>query len=810
MIESELKLGTPDWWWPAMAILAVAFFIVVYGYRHRRLPAWIKITNVTLKMVAIAALAFCLLQPMRQGQRPRPKANLLPIVVDESESMLVGSPDRAAAATGLSRLVSSEQAWRVRLEQDFAIRPYAFAANLRSVDDLSTLQYTGTASALGASLDTLTTRFRNRPMAGVLLFTDGNVTQPQDLQRDWQALGVPIYPVVLERPPVRDLRIASATVSQSDFEAAPVTIDVRLAATSLENQKTIVEILDAGGKRVDQQTIDSPADGKTADVRFRFRPERSGIQFFTIAAYLQSEYDSFAEGVSATEATLENNWHVVTIDRPKGPFRILYVAGRPNWEFKFLRRSLAEDAEIELTGLLRIAKRQPKFSFRDSRMPSTNPLFAGLGAEEEEAAEEHDEPVILRLGVDEAEQLKTGFPSEPEELFAYDAVILDDIEAAFFSTDQQLLLRRFVSARGGGLMMLGGQESFSKGGYDQTPIGEMLPVYLHSARNESASSDTDLKYHFDLTREGMLQPWLRLRANENDERQRLGRALPLRVLNRSTDAKPGAEVLATVTDTMDSDAVFPAVVTQRFGNGRASAVLVGDLWRWFMRPTHEIDIVSSAAAGAATNTGSGAHTGPADDAPQAWRQWVRWLISDVPARVEISVRDTGSATEPQTIEVTVRDEVFLPLDNASVQLTVTDPEGNESELNAAQDKQQAGLYRVSYWSPLSGGFRVRANVRREDGSAIAEVEAGWSADRAAAEFQQLQVNQELLQNMATASGGKLLSENELNDFAKSLSSRKMPVMETWTYPVWHRPWMLLLAVACLCTEWGLRRWKGWP
>ena len=36
----------------------------------------------------------------------------------------------------------------------------------------------------------------------------------------------------------------------------------------------------------------------------------------------------------------------------------------------------------------------------------------------------------------------------------------------------------FVSARGGGLLILGGQESFTKGKYDQTPLGELSPVYI--------------------------------------------------------------------------------------------------------------------------------------------------------------------------------------------------------------------------------------------------------------------------------------------------------------------------------------------
>ncbi len=40
-----------------------------------------------LKLLAIALLAICLLEPMRSGTRPRPQANVLPILVDNSQSM---------------------------------------------------------------------------------------------------------------------------------------------------------------------------------------------------------------------------------------------------------------------------------------------------------------------------------------------------------------------------------------------------------------------------------------------------------------------------------------------------------------------------------------------------------------------------------------------------------------------------------------------------------------------------------------------------------------------------------------------------
>ncbi len=59
---------------------------------------------------------------------------------------------------------------------------------------------------------------------------------------------------------------------------------------------------------------------------------------------------------STSEQTLANNSRLVVVDQGGGPYRVLYVSGRPNWEFKFLRRAIDEDKEVELIGLLRIAK----------------------------------------------------------------------------------------------------------------------------------------------------------------------------------------------------------------------------------------------------------------------------------------------------------------------------------------------------------------------------------------------------------------------------------------------------------------------
>ena len=55
---------------------------------------------------------------------------------------------------------------------------------------------------------------------------------------------------------------------------------------------------------------------------------------------------------------------------------------------------------------------------------------------------------------------------------------------------------------------------------------------------------------------------------------------------------------------------------------------------------------------------------------------------------------------------------------------------------------------------------------------------------------------------------KLIRRSELSQFAKNLQP-KMPISQNWLYPLWHSPWVMLMAMTCLCLEWTIRRVRGW-
>jgi uncharacterized membrane protein len=489
------------------------------------------------------------------------------------------------------------------------------------------------------------------------------------------------------------------------------------------------------------------------------------------------------------EATLANNSRVLAVDRGQGPFRILYVAGRPNWEFKFLNRAIDDDPQVQLVALIRVAKREPKFEFRGRAGETSNPLFRGFGQQGAEDVQRYDQPVLVRLNTRDEVELRNGFPRTAEDLYGYHAIIVDDLEAEFFQHEQAQLVQKFVSERGGGFLMLGGMESFWDGKYLRTPVGEMLPIYLDRDEGGPPTAGT---VRLQLTREGFLQPWARLRDNESDERLRLDGMPTLEIVNRVRGLKPGASVIATGRDEKGGE--VPLLATQRFGRGRSAAFMVGDFWRWGMK---------DAAARA--------------DMDKAWRQMLRWVVADVPNRVDCTAEPIAAdANGAVKLQVRVRNEKFQPVDDAAVTIEIqpvaigSEPAAAAIKLETEPAVSEPGLYQASYVPRQTGGYRATAKVKGANGTDLGRAEAGWSTDLAAEEFRSLVPNVALLEEIARKTGGEVIAAPDLEKFARRLPQLKAPVMEAWAQPAWHTRAMLAFALACLLGEWGLRRWKGMP
>ncbi|MEQ8821441.1 MAG: glutamine amidotransferase [Sumerlaeia bacterium] len=106
-----------------------------------------------------------------------------------------------------------------------------------------------------------------------------------------------------------------------------------------------------------------------------------------------------------------------------------------------------------------------------------------------------DEPRVLYVEGDQtnrnyltaalrAEKIQVDFASASEipyslsEIQSYDSIILSNVHASSMSRDQMKMFERAVHDLGVGLVMIGGEDSFGAGGYQDTPIEDALPVTM--------------------------------------------------------------------------------------------------------------------------------------------------------------------------------------------------------------------------------------------------------------------------------------------------------------------------------------------
>ncbi len=185
------------------------------------------------------------------------------------------------------------------------------------------------------------------------------------------------------------------------------------------------------------QPIDFAGDGKIQTQNVLFSAGDAG------AKTLQFSIDPLPDETNRANNAVTRLVNVVNDKR-----RILYVEGEPRWEYKFIRRAEDDDRVVQIVSMLRTTENK-----------------------------------IYRQGIDDPNELADGFPSKPEDLFGYQALIIGSVEAGYFTPAQQDLIRQFVDRRGGGLLFLGGRFALADGGWGGSSLADLLPTILPTHKN---------------------------------------------------------------------------------------------------------------------------------------------------------------------------------------------------------------------------------------------------------------------------------------------------------------------------------------
>ena len=538
---------------PAIALVVVAVavivLIVVTHARLRTLPVRDRAVLGMLRTLAVLLVIGCLFRPGLVIAAAVPQRNVLAVLFDDSRSMRIADANGSSAASAadttvtagsrlaaLQRVFADSSALMRELGSRFALRRFRFAAGATPVRTPDDVRASGTRSDLALALHDVRQDLEGMPLAGIVLVTDGadnGRSSMDDALLALRAQRVPVYTVgVGQERFARDVAIERVQAPRRLLSGAAgvVEIDVRLRGVG---ETRVPLTLEADGRVIATETVQTPTRGDLASVRLRIPPLAPGVHRLALRVR-----------PLADEVVTQNNEWQTSLEVRTGPDRVLYVEGEPRPEFAFLRRAVSDDSAVHVVGLMRSAERK-----------------------------------YLRLGVRDSLELLNGFPTTRDELFGYRAIILGSVEAAFFDGEQLRMLADFVSIRGGGLLALGARASLSEGGFAGTPLADVLPLTL--TRGDINVDGPALAVQVRPTRAGEVHPALQLRESLGASRARWDSLPPLTIVNQVGALRAGATTLLSGrTDDGRSD--VPILAWQRYGRGMSAVFTAQDSWLWRM------------------------------------------------------------------------------------------------------------------------------------------------------------------------------------------------------------------------------------
>jgi hypothetical protein len=512
------------WFWvlllaPALAVAFWAYYRVLAPLeRPARRVLW------TLRGLAFLLVLFALWQPVLTAVTHDTGHPGLAILVDRSGSMSLPAggptpgPSRAKLAQATAEKLSARLGDRFRLDW------YGFDAALHSGRP-DPAQPPAGPTALGTALEQALTRADARPVSGVVLVTDGVSTSGRDPVRVAAASAVPVFAVVVGASrPLTDAEVRSVRTNPTAFAGEPSPVRVVVSSTGLGGTVARLDVREGDRVLATREVTLLGGQGIEQEVPLDVRLTAPGTALLDVS--LQAERDSIPR----------NNRRRVAIEVQARKTRVLVLSGRLDWDYAFLRRTLAADTTLSYTFL--VQERPGDYRVQGDPVLRRPPATA---------ADLRDFAAVVLLGYDEV-----GAPAEVNEAIA-----------------------RFVRA-GGGLFLLGGPAR--PGGWASTgPLAGVLPG---SVDRDPFPQSRELPVA--VTLDGQRHPATAVSDNPAETARRWAALPPL--ARTGGGLAPAAESRVLLEYRGPRGAAAPALVASFAGQGKAAWLYGRGAWRWGFLP----------------------------------------------------------------------------------------------------------------------------------------------------------------------------------------------------------------------------------
>lgn len=675
--------------------------------------------------------------------------------VKETEENRLKAELQTAGEAQLSRedkvhafLAAAEESWLKDVRAKATVNAYEFGAKVvpkggaRFVaDDKS--RTLSDVTQLGAALQQIALDQTAQPLEAAVLITDGGHNAGRDPRELAASLSgttlhiVPIGNTKMQRDVILHHTYAPKAVIQKDT----VVIDSIVTAYDCANETINIELV-AGEKVVDRQTL--PVEWEVFDKRVQFRWPAAELGRHTLAVRVAP---------IAKERTEENNEAKTDVLVMEDKIRVLVADNFPRWETRYL---------------LNLFK-------RDDRV-----VFDQLLFEPQAAA---------------GEGVRSDFPTTIEEWSKYRVIILGDVLPTQLTPEHQKQLQRYVSERGGNIIVVAGKEAMP-GAFLEQPLAGLLPVEA----NRSATGD--VAFYLHLGDEASMTLAVQVAENPGTT-ERVWREMSERlpIYGLSDFSKPKATTHSLIWASMSKRQFNPAEPSTR-------AFLA---WH-YVGAGRVVYLSAPVTYQLRYRQGDTFHH-------RFWGQLLRWTVARDLGEGSRTVRLSTDKSryeqgEPVQVSVRLRQLDGQPVAGASLQVTAMNEGKAVYSIPLREDRNRPGSYGGSFEDLPIGAVKLEVAGDRVKGLLAMEnyqrpIESMIHIDPSGMlELRHPLCNLPLLREIADASGGIIVPPTGLPAALKQLNLEPEVLENVTKRPLWNRWDLLAVFIGCLAVEWSLRKFAG--
>lgn len=682
--------------WLIGAIAAALLLVLGYGcllLRRKRLPGrWIALLGV-LRVLVVAALVATLLRPTVGVASLQPSRESALLLIDRSESMrgksheqLEAVADRIAEQFDVQRFAFGQTA----LPMDGGVDEPMDRLDVTSTDIATSLQAAAqthrlTRAAPGTAIDSLTR---------VVLFSDGLDHGQRDavLAAQRNGLIVDVLPPTLVNDRVTET--PASIVSLQAPQRVQLGAQLRITATllapaSAEEQTLTVDLLRDGEVRNSAAVTFAP--GQTvAPITLYDQPARPGAQAYRVAIR-RGGVDESDDEQRAASAGPE-----VVVQAVSRQLEVLLIEGGWRWSFKFTRRVIEDDPNLNLTSFIARNDR----AWMQFAEPGQRPALAGL-------------------------------PRNLTDLARYDLFVLGDVAPSRLPTAMLDGIRHLVAEEGRSLVVVAGPSTSQLAA--APGWSSLLPVETQPTRSvgpirprvsDDASNDP-----------AFFRP-----GSEGDQ---LWQALPdLEHIYPPRRKKPAATVLLEASRQRNDFGPLIVAASHPVGRGKVLYIATDQLWQWQM-------------LGPMTGNGLTPYAVFWQQALRSMSPQRPGGQRDTPPIIITPQRTVVRVGHPLELVIDLDGADADAGLNASAQFAneATRP------LILTPDPLTPGRFRAELYAPAAGLSTIRVSGETKSGQAI-EAQAAVDVLPAASEASDVGIDAAFLNRLANETGGRVIDPDD--------------------------------------------------